>query len=138
MKPVFTCFAALILFANTSFAQMLQTERKTVVFNHTADWCRTCGDWGWIIADELIEYQQNPDFNAYLISLHDVSDQDFLNAAVCTARVFNTVPGIINQYPSFVVDNRDVESFNDLDFMADTDALMSAPAIDSLSEHVAV
>lgn len=121
-------------------AQVLQTERRTLVVRHSEDWCPTCGTWGWDIYDSLVKRQAfNPAFKAYNVTLHVSSNWNELNAPTLDNLIINTMPFPIVAVPSFCVDNLDMDSFNELDFLGDQDNIedtLIRPAIDSILYYI--
>lgn len=122
------------------FAQDLQTQRRTLMVRHSEDWCPTCGTWGWDIYDSLVKRQTlDTGYKAYNVTLHVSSNWNVLNAPNLDNLIINTMPAPIIAVPSFCVDNLDMDSFNELDFLGDQDNIedtLIRPAIDSILYYV--
>jgi hypothetical protein len=100
-------FLLFVAISICSRGQVLQTTKKTIVYKQTADWCGPCGEWGWQLFDSLNNVAKfNLGFNGFLVSLHDQSTQQFLNASIASALIDNVVPPS-SGYPSFFINNRD-------------------------------
>jgi hypothetical protein len=120
-------------------AQSLQTQRKTIIFHHSEDWCSSCGDWGWALKDSLIRIQQSQvEFGAYNISVYS-SSQSGLTSPITEDIGVNALPPI-TAIPSLTVDNLEIDVFNDFDWNADFDSTgdLVDPAVDSVTEAVRV
>lgn len=86
-------------------AQNLQTYNRTMVYEYTADWDSTCGDWVWDVFADVVDAAHNDQsFKAYCVAVHSLSTQSFLNTPL-----YLDLQGNLNATggspPTFIVDN---------------------------------
>lgn len=109
MKQIILLFSIVLMSSQAMQAQVLQTERKTVMMKFSEDWCGPCGEWGWTVYDTLLDKEQNDtSFKAYNVTLHSTSSQMFLNSDTMTAAMANNTDTKVPFVPSFVVNTTDM------------------------------